>query len=494
MNILLKDFSPGLFSLQQQPTFDLLGPEAETQGREEQGGTTFITKLWLQGAAMQPRRISQAKPPPMARVPGTGTTPALSCSSFTTHFARITVFSLRSIWSVMCVFYCSSSEANPLSVWFQERLEGPASSSLPLMRSDSVISQASGNSWTQHNKRRSVTLKEQRKGPVPHSSQQKADKPVNDFYAQVDSAHQRLLLFSPCQVWLIGIWMRTNSITRFQTASTVVLTSFCKRHLWILWVLLKQPRCLPEAWAASWKKRLHLFQCFWMLSCLPTLSLAESDPGAAAVPQRNLSQQTKNRLEAHRRRKLCDSWLFVPSSVSHDSSLITSAFCWASLTHRVLLLHLRCWPWIHQVTSGSPTTPRASLPPPILAAPPSTSAPECTPPWARTAWSSTVPTPEIPTVSPTPPASLLQDPLRHKARGDFTTRPSRVPGQPASNTEPAPPWQARKRAATHTPAPWSPVQALRLLRGLQPARRWRRPRPQRTLLSCLCEYHSVCSC
>lgn len=149
---------------------------------------------------MQPRRISQAKPPPMARVPGTGTTPALSCSSFTTHFARITVFSLRSIWSVMCVFYCSSSEANPLSVWFQERLEGPASSSLPLIRSDSVISQASGNSWTQHNKRRSVTLKEQRKGPVPHSSSQKADKPVNDFYAQVDSANQRLLLFSPCQV------------------------------------------------------------------------------------------------------------------------------------------------------------------------------------------------------------------------------------------------------------------------------------------------------
>lgn len=42
MNIfLLRDFS----LLQQQPTFDLLGPEAETQGREEQGGTTFITKL-----------------------------------------------------------------------------------------------------------------------------------------------------------------------------------------------------------------------------------------------------------------------------------------------------------------------------------------------------------------------------------------------------------------------------------------------------------------
>lgn len=79
-------------------------------------------------------------------------------------------------------------------------------------------------------------------------------------------------------------------------------------------------------------KRLDLFQCFWMLSCLSTLSVAESDPGAAAVPQRNLSQQAKNRLEAHRMRKLCYSWLFVPSSVSHDSSLITSAFCWASHT------------------------------------------------------------------------------------------------------------------------------------------------------------------
>lgn len=62
----------------------------------------------------------------------------------------------------MRVFNCSSSEANPLSVWSQEPLEGPASSSLPLIRSDSVISQASGNSCTQQHKGRSVTLKEQR--------------------------------------------------------------------------------------------------------------------------------------------------------------------------------------------------------------------------------------------------------------------------------------------------------------------------------------------
>lgn len=62
------------------------------------------------------------------------------------------------------MFYCPSSEANPLSVWSQERLAGPASSSFPLIRSDSVISQASGNSCTQHNKHRTVKLKEQRKG------------------------------------------------------------------------------------------------------------------------------------------------------------------------------------------------------------------------------------------------------------------------------------------------------------------------------------------
>lgn len=113
---------------------------------------------------MQPRRISQTKSPAMATVLGTGTTPRYS--SFMTHFAGgKKVFSLPCISSVMCVFYCPSSEENSLSVWSQERLAGPASSSFPLIRSDSVISQASGNSLTQHNKHRSVTfILEQNKG------------------------------------------------------------------------------------------------------------------------------------------------------------------------------------------------------------------------------------------------------------------------------------------------------------------------------------------
>lgn len=168
MNILLKDFLPWLFSLQHKPTFDVLGPEAETQGGEEQGGTTFITKLWLQGTTMQPRRISQTKSPPMAWVPGTGTTPCYS--SFMTHFAGKKVFSLPCIWRVVCVFYCPSSEENPFSVWSQERLAGPASSSFPLIRSDSVISQASGNNCTQHNKHRTGKLKEQHKDWILHTS------------------------------------------------------------------------------------------------------------------------------------------------------------------------------------------------------------------------------------------------------------------------------------------------------------------------------------
>lgn len=105
---------------------------------------------------MQPWRISQTKSPPMARVPGTGTTP--SYSSFMTHFAgKKSIFPPLRLECDVCVLLS-------LSVWSQERLAGPASSSFPLIRSDSVISQASGNSCTQHNKHRTVKLKEQHKG------------------------------------------------------------------------------------------------------------------------------------------------------------------------------------------------------------------------------------------------------------------------------------------------------------------------------------------
>lgn len=63
-----------LFCWQHQPMFDLLGPEAETQGQEEQGRTSFISKPWVPGTTMQPQRISQTKPPAWSRLPGPGTT------------------------------------------------------------------------------------------------------------------------------------------------------------------------------------------------------------------------------------------------------------------------------------------------------------------------------------------------------------------------------------------------------------------------------------
>lgn len=58
--------SPHLvYMQQQQPTFDLLGPEAETPAQKEQNST----EPRAPGAGMQPQRIHQDKPPGGHRLP-----------------------------------------------------------------------------------------------------------------------------------------------------------------------------------------------------------------------------------------------------------------------------------------------------------------------------------------------------------------------------------------------------------------------------------------
>lgn len=86
------------------------------------------------------------------------------------------------------------------------------------------------------------------------------------------------LLFT--QAWLTGVWMRVNCITLCQTALTAVLTSFCKRRPWVLWVAtsvsgLIQGRGVQPLWTEPWTRHVTFgsIRFCWGLQNNFTLSL-----------------------------------------------------------------------------------------------------------------------------------------------------------------------------------------------------------------------------
>lgn len=165
---LINDISthPAWFCWQHQPAVDLVGPEAETQAQEEQSRTSFTPNPRVPGAATQPQRAPQTEPSGELRRPGPGTYHHEHNIRFCRDYKMTLLLPfVQSVFVFSVCFCCGrpdyipSAASNPvISIGFQQRAAGPSSSSFPLRRSDSLMSEASGNNSLTQTKHTAATL------------------------------------------------------------------------------------------------------------------------------------------------------------------------------------------------------------------------------------------------------------------------------------------------------------------------------------------------
>lgn len=150
--IIIVDVIISLFNMffsHHQPAADLLGPEAETQTQEDEGRTRYSTDPRIPGVASQPQRTQQTESAGENRFtwPGMLITDHLGQIWFCRAYPSVHICS---VFDFLAFYNCISAPGSHqlISHIFQHRSAGLSSISFPLRRSDSLMSEASGNLLT----------------------------------------------------------------------------------------------------------------------------------------------------------------------------------------------------------------------------------------------------------------------------------------------------------------------------------------------------------